>query len=85
MGWSDAAKAAIQRAHQAMPEDVLLEERMKLIDAAYPFGERSCFPYKAWLKERRAYLGRYGYRGRGEKAHMSPLERMMAKAEPSHD
>lgn len=25
----------------------------KAIDAAYPFFERRCFPYKAWLLERR--------------------------------
>lgn len=30
-----------------------LERIKKRIDDAYPFGERSRFPYKAWLIERR--------------------------------
>ena len=60
MRWIDAAKAAIMRVHQTLPENVTPAERKKAIDAAYPFGERARWPYKAWLKERRQYLARYG-------------------------
>lgn len=29
-----------------------------LVDAAYPFGPRTCWPYKQWLKARRETLQR---------------------------
>lgn len=32
-----------------------------IIDAAYPFNQRSHWPYKAWLKARKTYLRDYGY------------------------
>jgi hypothetical protein len=32
------------------------ENLVKLIDAAYPFGERANFPYKVWLEERKKVL-----------------------------
>lgn len=31
-------------------------ELLKLIDAAYPFGQRKYWPYKQWLLERRAWI-----------------------------
>lgn len=63
-GWSAMARAAIARAHQTIPEGATLAERKAAIDAAYPFGERGYWPYKAWLKARRSYLVRYGYKPR---------------------
>lgn len=66
--WSDRALAAIFRAHATVPADAALDERVKIIDAAYPFGDRSNFPYKAWLKARMKYLRPYGYRPRGASA-----------------
>jgi len=32
----------------------------KAIDAAYPFGERANWPYKAWLKCRREFFAAHG-------------------------
>lgn len=60
MTWRLEARAAIQRAHAAVPDGASLAERKAAIDAAYPFGTRDCYPYKAWLVERREYLRRYG-------------------------
>jgi hypothetical protein len=76
--WYDSAVAAIDRAVKDLPADTSLEERTKVVDAAYPFGERAMFPYKSWLRARRHYLARYGYRKRG--LPLSPLERLMQKA-----
>lgn len=56
------AQEAIRQAAANIPAEATLKERMEIIDAAYPFGTRDHFPYKAWLKERRAYLVPYGYR-----------------------
>ena len=80
MTWKDRAQDTINRVHHGLPAGVTLAERMAAVDAAYPFSERSNFPYKAWLAARRSYLARHGYRGRGAQAHLSPLERAMARA-----
>lgn len=32
------------------------DELIKLVDAAYPFGERAMHPYKAWLQERKELI-----------------------------
>lgn len=61
--WSDIARATIGKVHQSLPEDATLADRVKAVDEAYPFGPRSHWPYKAWLKARKAYLCRYGYKG----------------------
>lgn len=60
--WSARARDAIANAHKTVPEGASLKERMKIIDAAYPFWGRENWPYKAWLKARSKYLRPYGYR-----------------------
>lgn len=79
MTWAADAKDTIDRVHASLPADISLADRTKAIDAAYPFGSRECFPYKAWLKERRSYLVKYGYQVRNAPPE-SPLERMMRRA-----
>jgi hypothetical protein len=69
--WDDSANAAIARVHAQLAAEVPLEERTRAIDAAYPFGPRTHFPYKAWLKARRSYLVKFGYRPRQAK---NPLD-----------
>jgi len=56
--WLEHAWQAIEDAHKEIPDDATLEQRRKAIKAAYPFGERKYFPYKAWLKVQKKY-----YRG----------------------
>jgi hypothetical protein len=64
--WANSANATIARVHRELPAEASLEERTRAVDAAYPFGARTHFPYKAWLKARRAYLVKFGYRPRRE-------------------
>tara|TARA_R110000868_G_scaffold118062_9_gene313342 strand:- start:3129 stop:3404 length:276 start_codon:yes stop_codon:yes gene_type:complete len=59
MGWSDDARATIARVHATLPEDISFTARKKAIGAAYPFGEKAYWPYKAWCKAKRAYLKKY--------------------------
>ena len=76
--WADEARRVIGRVHAGLAEDATLAERRKAIDAAYPFGSRDNAPYKTWLRARRAYLVRYGYKPRNA-APESPMERMMRR------
>lgn len=57
--WADIARTVIAEVAATLPDDLPLKERKAAIDAAYPFGSRECWPYKAWLKARRAYLARF--------------------------
>lgn len=59
MNWSDHARAVIAHVHATLPDDMPFKERKKAIRAAYPFGERAYWPYKAWNKAVREYLRRY--------------------------
>jgi hypothetical protein len=57
--WYDRAaqviKGAIEAAHTEGVTDA--KEIQRRVDAAYPFGAREHFPYKAWLKARRDLIG----------------------------
>lgn len=57
--WNDLAAAAIL---QALKESSHLPgpQRLKMVDAAYPFGQRAYHPYKQWLKVRRQILVAHG-------------------------
>lgn len=59
MSWLETAERYIREAHEKVPKDATLKERMKIIDAAYPFYERKYHPYKQWLKARKSYLNKY--------------------------
>jgi hypothetical protein len=67
-GWAEIARETIERVSLSIPDDATLKARQSAIDAAYPFGERAYWPYKAWCKARRAYLTPYGYRQTKEPA-----------------
>jgi hypothetical protein len=62
MSWSTRAWAAIDAATRDLPADTPLDERVRIVDAAYPFGERRHHPYRIWLECRRVYLSRFGWR-----------------------
>jgi len=76
MGWSAEARRVIGAVHASLPSDCSLADRRAALKAAYPFGHREAWPYKAWLKEQRQYLARYEDRPE----HLSPMERLMRKA-----
>jgi hypothetical protein len=75
MEWSAIARrviAEVDAANATLPP----AERLKVIDAAYPFGERDCWPYKAWLKARKEWIGKH-VRMPVPVKHETPMERMM--------
>ncbi len=57
--WRRQALSAIEQANLTVPAGATYEARKAIIQAAYPFGERSGWPYKAWLAEQRRYLRPY--------------------------
>lgn len=55
MSWYESAiktMSEVYLANRHLPE----KEILNLIDAAYPFGQRSLHPYKMWLKARRNFI-----------------------------
>lgn len=65
MEWSVISRRTIERVAATLPDDMPLKDRKAAIDAAYPFGVRAHWPYRAWCKARRTYLVKFGYRPRG--------------------
>lgn len=54
--WGRRARAAMRAVIEANP-DADAATLLKLVDDAYPFGERAHEPYKRWLAERRVLVG----------------------------
>lgn len=64
MNWQYYAAEAIRQALASAPKDADL---IKVIDAAYPFGQRKYRPYQIWLDERKKALIRLNlYKAPGE-------------------
>lgn len=81
MTWGQRASAIIWDLHNRIPSDATYEERKKAVQSAYPWGTRSGWPYKAWLKQQRFYLARCADKQKAAaKLPPTPLERMIAKA-----
>lgn len=78
--WLDSAQRTIDEVHASLPADATLEERIKALKDAYPFGERAHHPYKMWLKAQRQYLCRYEPKTETKRFPLSPLERLMRRA-----
>jgi hypothetical protein len=57
--WTDLAREAIQAVHNRLPDNATLADRKAALRAAYPFGARKNWPYKAWTQEVRHYLSRW--------------------------
>lgn len=76
--WTAAAKRAIAEAHAQLPDNVSFTARKKAIRAAYPFGEREYWPYKAWCKAVRAYLRPYDPRTPMQKTPRELLQERVA-------
>jgi hypothetical protein len=49
-------------------------ETAKAIDAAYPFGVRAHYPYKAWLKVRKSFFAQHGLPRNGD--HRTTKDRL---------
>lgn len=55
--WKDKARDVITAVMRgAFAEGVCREELLRRVDAAYPFGPRKHYPYRAWLEVRRSLL-----------------------------
>jgi len=78
--WTDYAREVVAAVDARLPAGATLRERVAALRAAYPFGERKYYRYKAWLRVRRAYLGRHGYSGRP-----TPIEVFIQKAARAGD
>lgn len=76
--WRGLAKERIDRVHATLADNATLEERIKAIDdnrIADITGPYSpSWPKKMWQLERRLYLGRYGYKAKGQKP--TPIEKL---------
>lgn len=72
MDWSHLARQTIERVALSLPDDMPFKERRAAIDAAYPFGQRQYWRYKAWLKARKTYLSKFGKIGRIPPAPLFP-------------
>ena len=59
MSWTERARAKIAEIHATLPADASFTARKAALRNQYPFGERSYWPYRAWLKARREYLRKY--------------------------
>jgi hypothetical protein len=46
--WREKSYKSVRETLQALPSDATEKEARRALRAAYPFGERSRYPYKAW-------------------------------------
>ncbi len=68
MNWTGIAEMVIGDVLAAcIKSGATKEETAKAIDAAYPFGERAYWPYKAWLSVRKAVFSKLGMPQKGRK------------------
>lgn len=80
--WYETACKIITELDKSLPSDLSLKERRKAVREAYPWGERTMWPYKAWCKAQREYLARFvtpEEKLRG--VALTPLERLIAKSQ----
>lgn len=79
--WLETARNIIAELDRSLPADLSLKERRKAVREAYPWGERSMWPYKAWCKAQREYLSRFVTpEERLRSLPLTPLERLVAKS-----
>jgi hypothetical protein len=80
--WRDEAVAIIGQVHADLPADADVKARKRALNAACPHHFRSTsHGRKTWGKAATAYLLKHGMKPRGSATiHLSPLERLMAKA-----
>lgn len=82
MSWFDSARETIAEVHKTLPADISFADRKKAVSAAYPWGERRMFPYKMWCKAARLYLAQFDPPDNDKRFPLSPLEKLMRKANP---
>lgn len=58
MTWRDEAARVLRETDAQLPAEATFAQVRKAYRAAYPFGERACFPYKVWCEEQEFFLRR---------------------------
>lgn len=85
MTWMDDARAVIRRVHAELPADADLSARKRALRAACPgYFRQTSWGRKVWPKAVKEYLKPYGPKSDAAvpAKHLSPLERMMRRAQP---
>lgn len=82
--WQKTASHVIGEVHRSLPADADLAARKKALRAARPWEFASTsWGKKVWAKHSRKYLEKFGLpplKAKAVEDHLSPLERLMAKA-----
>jgi hypothetical protein len=80
MTWQEEAARIIAQLDAKLPADMPLKERRKAVRGANPWGRQRSWPYKAWCRAQREYLGRFiPADEKLKKLPLTPLELMIAK------
>lgn len=86
--WQKTASAVIGEVHRNLPADADLKTRRRALLAAKPWEfSATSWGTKVWAKHQRKYLEKFGLPPLHPKPiedHLSPLERMIAKARASN-
>lgn len=82
--WAEQAEQIIRAVDATLPTNASVKERAKAYREAMPYHFRgTSWGKKSWSKARRKVLAQYGPKADTQVPveHLSPLERMMARAE----
>jgi hypothetical protein len=78
MTWQEEAARIIAELDAKLPIDMPLKERRKAVRDANPWGRQRSWPYKAWCRAQREYLGRFiPADEKLKKLPLTPLELMI--------
>ena len=84
INWQTTAASVVAEVDRSLPEDADLATRKRALRAARPWEFASTsWGRKVWAKHSRKYLEKFGLpplKAKAVEDHLSPLERMMAKA-----
>jgi len=84
INWQTTAASVVAEVDRSLPADADLATRKKALRAARPWEFASTsWGRKVWAKHSRKYLEKFGLpplKAKDVEDHLSPLERMMAKA-----
>jgi len=84
INWQTTAASVVAEVDRSLPADADLATRKRALRAARPWEFASTsWGRKVWAKHSRTYLEKFGLpplKAKAVEDHLSPLERMMAKA-----
>jgi hypothetical protein len=84
INWQTTAASVVAEVDRSLPADADLATRKKALRAARPWEFASTsWGRKVWARHSRKYLEKFGLpplKAKAVEDHMSPLERMIAKA-----